>query len=340
MAKKDPHIDYDLLAKYLAGECTDGELQQIESWLSENEENRAVFNQSRKLLADTRTADTFGKISFDTSRAWNKVHTRLDMTGVRSSDLAERKNRLLYVAMRVAAVLFITIGATYYFYTKQAGELIYETSYGQIGEYYLIDSTRVVLRENSSLRTDNKFNINDRQVRLTGIAYFDVTKNSEKPFIITTENAWISVLGTQFLVDESSPDAVSVTVESGKVKFASRKAPEKVSVILENNEKAELRIDDDKIIKSAVSNLNNLYWANNKLIYRQQSLDLVLDELGTIFNKTVVYDVAAVRNCKLTAVFRDENFDSILQHIAQSLDLKYEVRNGQYVIVSNGCTQE
>jgi transmembrane sensor len=340
MAKKDQHIDYDLLAKYLAGECKDEELQQIESWLSGNEENRTILNQSRKLFVDKRTADTFEKISFDTSRAWSEVHPRLDMTGMRRSDVILRKNRFLYVALRVAAVLFITISATYYFYTKQAGEALYETSYGQIGEYYLIDSTRVVLRENSSLRTVNKFNTNDRQVRLTGIAYFDVAKNPEKPFIVTTKNARVSVLGTQFLVDESSHDAVSVTVESGKVKFASRKAPEKVSVILEKNEKAELRIDDDKILKSTVSSLNNLYWANNKLIYKQQSLDLVLDELGTIFKKTVVYDVAAARNCKLTAVFRNENFDSILQHITQSLDLKYEVRNGQYVIVSYGCTQE
>lgn len=340
MAKKDQHIDYNLLAKYLAGECTNEELKQIESWLSENGENRAILSQSRKLFADKRTADTSGKITFDTSRAWNKVQPRLDMTGMRPSDVVIQKNRFLYIAWRVAAVLLITIGSIYYFYTKQAGELLYETSYGQIEEYYLIDSTRVVLRENSSLRTDNKFNINNRQVRLTGIAYFDVAKNPEKPFIVTTKNARVSVLGTQFLVDESNPDAVSVTVESGKINFASRRAPEKVSVILEKNEKAELRIDDDKILKSTVSSLNNLYWANNKLIYKQQSLDLVLDELGTIFKKTVVYDVASVRNCKLTAVFRDENFDSILQHIAQSLDLKYEVRNGQYVIDANGCSQE
>lgn len=340
MARKDQHIDYDLLAKFLANECTAEEQEQVESWLSASEANRAILNQSRKVFEETRHGGKSEKISFDTSRAWNRVHAQLDMSGVKGSDLVEPKSRLLYVAMRVAAVLLVTIGVTYYFYVRPSGEILYETANGQTVKYFLDDSTRVVLKGNTSLRTSKKFNSRDRNVYLAGTAYFDVTKNPDKPFIINTQNARVSVLGTQFLVDESTPGLVSVTVESGKVQFASLKAPEKISVILEQNDKAELRIDDDKIIKSTAANLNSLYWANSKLIYRQQPLALVLDELGLIFGKTILYDASAVGDCRLTAVFRDESLDGILIHIAQALDLRYERQNGEYIIIANGCTQE
>jgi ferric-dicitrate binding protein FerR (iron transport regulator) len=83
----------------------------------------------------------------------------------------------------------------------------------------LPDGSKVWLNAASSIRYPTAFAGNERRVEITGEAYFEVTKNPEKPFIVVTDQASVTVLGTHFNVmaypEESS---VQTTLLEGLVK--------------------------------------------------------------------------------------------------------------------------
>ncbi len=77
----------------------------------------------------------------------------------------------------------------------------------------------------------SRFALDKREVSLTGDAFFEVSKSSERPFIIHTQSAMIEVLGTSFNVQSKGNDAFSLSVRTGKVKVTSRKDQQQVYVV-------------------------------------------------------------------------------------------------------------
>jgi ferric-dicitrate binding protein FerR (iron transport regulator) len=81
-----------------------------------------------------------------------------------------------------------------------------------------------------------------------------------------------------------------------------------------------------------------LYWANKRLAYRQTPLADVLDEIGVIFDKEIVYDRESIDSCKITGLFRDQNFEEIIENIALSFPINYTMTGDRVEITSNGCS--
>ena len=93
---------------------------------------------------------------------------------------------------------------------------------GQRINITLVDGTNVWLNARTSLSYPVKFGKNNRQVVLDGEAYFDVTKDKSKPFIVQTDNYNVEVLGTKFDVNAySETGEFETTLMSGSVKVAS-----------------------------------------------------------------------------------------------------------------------
>ena len=108
-------------------------------------------------------------------------------------------------------------------------------------------------------------------------------------------------------------------------------------LILERNEKGVLDLVSDQLNKKDIENLNELYWANKRIVYRQQPLVLVFDELAILFEKDIQYDFLQLENCRMTAVFMEQSFEEILENMSISMEFDYTFENNQVVITSNGC---
>lgn len=130
-------------------------------------------------------------------------------------------NRTLYAVAGVAAMLCILFGSVQYFHYMEEQSITYSqasTSHGEKKQVTLPDGTQIVLNSCSSLRYPSQFSGKQRKVQLDGEAYFRVARNEEKPFIVTTHNFNVRVLGTHFDIKSYPKDEiVSVNVESGKV---------------------------------------------------------------------------------------------------------------------------
>lgn len=342
MNKGVNHIDYDRIAKYLSEEMELAERQELEHWIKSSDKNKKIFNQCKKVFSIEMEVGDSKSHDFDPKNAWKKVSARIDLTESEihqiTPEISEESGskkfniRILY---RIAAVLVIGLAATFYFLQK-SDEMVTIASNLNIKEVLLPDSSMVTLSQNSSIVYNTGFGKDNREISLHGTAYFDIKRDKNLVFTISTESGIIEVLGTAFLVEETDQTLV-VTVERGRVRLSKKDGGPDASVILKRNEKAILTRVNNEIEKSEVASLNNLYWANKKLIYRQVPLASVLNDVGDIFGKIMKYDSAVIGNCKISGIFKDETFESMIENISLAMDFEYQVKGDTVEITSDGC---
>jgi len=342
MNNRGNDIDYEKIAKYLSDEMAPQEQKEMEYWINSTDENKKVFDQCKKVFS-MELEDSSGKLlEFDAKIAWKKVSARMDQTDTEIhnivpeiSEESSKEKFSIRVLYRIAAAVIIGLATTFYF-LQRSDEIVTHTSNQNIKEVILPDSSEVILNHYSSIVYNTAFGKNNREISLHGTAYFDVKRKEDLVFLISTESGIIEVLGTAFLIEETDQTLV-VIVERGQVKVNKKDGGPDASVILKRNEKAILRRTQDEIEKSEIASLNNLYWANKKLIYRQVHLASVLNEVGSIFGKIMIYDSLEISNCKISAVFKDETFDSMIENISLSMEFEFEIRGDTVEITSDGC---
>lgn len=204
-----------LLPLYCEGLVTEEERIKVESWLHESEENRRIARQIEMLYMATDTLNVMKQV--DTEKALTKVRRRMK----------KRKEVVWWTwAQRVAAALFLPLLGAYliehYAQTDTIQMLEARTSPGMTAKVILPDSSIVHLNSDSRLRYPSSFRgEEERKVELQGEAFFDVQKNPEQQFIVSTSReAQVRVFGTRFNVEAYSEDPdITVTLVDGRVGF-------------------------------------------------------------------------------------------------------------------------
>lgn len=193
-------------------------------------------NEASKLLDSLRDAENKDLLEEVTAEVWETSAGHGQTTSVEREKYKKEARRLLrgiehskriwlrrtaYAIAGIAALLCLVFGSIHYYHYMDEQNTTYSlanTSYGEKRHLTLPDGTQIVLNSCSSLRYPNRFSGKERKVELDGEAYFRVARNEAMPFIITTGNFNVRVLGTHFDVKSYPKDEiVSVNVESGKV---------------------------------------------------------------------------------------------------------------------------
>ncbi len=242
--------------------------------------------------------------AFDTRKAINRFNRA-----------AGRRTRgfIRYMA-GVAAAAAVILGIFIFNTRPQPVHLITADA---TGIFILPDSTAVTLAPNSSLEYDARaYMRKSRSVRMEGKAFFDVTRNETNPFEITTDRAYIKVLGTSFQVDETAD--TEVYVKSGKVLFSA--AEEAEGVILTKGMEAVLNVAGRGIPEVVVPETPNpAAWATGLFEYESTPLEDVLNELSEYYG---VQLKASDYDRKLSAKFEtDSSIDDIMEMIAAAAEI-------------------
>ncbi len=176
--------------------CNATEMTDTKHNIEETEEIRTLGYALHFLLSET--PDT------ETEESLKALNARID--AMQRNARKERLRRWLYPAAAAVAVILVTIAVTF---TFTYGDSVQR--YANTGEVAVMvrlpDGTQVWINPGTELTFDRKFNAGERNVSLTGEAYFDVAHNPEVPFIVTTESFRVKVLGTVFNVKSMPEDA-------------------------------------------------------------------------------------------------------------------------------------
>jgi transmembrane sensor len=201
-------------------------------------------------------------------------------------------------------------GSAYRVQTTKPNAVLYntlETPRGGIYQLRLPDGTRVWLNSGSSIRYPVFFAGNERQVELTGEAYFEVAKNASAPFkVIINGKAEVDVLGTEFDVDayENEP-SIKATLLEGSVRMV-KAVPvplvgvntnkEKLGVVLKPGQQAQLISGGNTGNGEEVLNVDHhpdldevMAWKNGLFRFNGESIETIMKDAARWYNVDVVY---------------------------------------------------
>ena len=257
-------LPYDKIAKYLKGNITLVEKEEIEEWIQSDPVNKRAFNSLRTVW--THSDKRYKVDDVATEAHWKELEKRLASES-RLGPIVRKLHRTLssqtfrrtyYVA---ASLLFVVLCYRVLFPADEAEKVktlglprivdqeeVLETvlaAKGGVEFFYLPDSSKVWLDDSSTLTYTQAFNESERMVNLKGKAFFDVKRDTTKTFIIHARNTNIKVLGTSFNVSaEPHKSTVEVTVVSGKVSFNVEEENKRSSISLVADEKGVFYVDE------------------------------------------------------------------------------------------------
>jgi transmembrane sensor len=312
-----------LIIRFLAGEASEADIARLNTWRESDASHEAHFLQSQSIWNKTNRPEE----EIDLDAAWLNVQARLARP-------VSRNNYLGMLKIAAAVLLVCSIGWIA-FNSLYNPMLTIQTAANEQKEIKLPDGSIVWLNELSSLRYSKTFKGNQRNVALTGEAFFEVMKNPEKPFIISSEQAITQVLGTSFnlRVLKGTKEAF-LNVVTGKVRFTSVANASEVIVVA--GEKAAINSIGNTTKTGPVIE-NELAWKSGKLVFEDASLKEVFSTLENYFKIKIAVDNPAILTCHFTGTFMKPEVDDIFNTISKALQLNYSRQRKNITIKGKGC---
>ena len=195
---------------------------------------------------------------------------------------------------------------------------------GTVVRYELPDHSVVWLNSGSKLRYPTVFKKDNRNVELTGEAYFRVEAEPERPFYVNTPNGLsVYVYGTQFNVTAYEDDNYIETVlEKGKVNVVT---PGQETITLIPGEQLVYDKQTRQVQKNKVDVYGKVAWKDGKLIFRNASLEEIIKRLERHFNVDIEFNNHLGKEYSYRATFRTETLTQILEYLAKSANLKWKI---------------
>ena len=215
--------------------------------------------------------------------------------------------------------------------TSNAVALKYNTLIVPKGGYYKIelsDGSKVWVNAMSKLKFPELFAKEERRVDLQGEAYFEISKDADRPFIVQANGTDIKVLGTHFNVD-AYEGLVRTTLKEGSVQVVNANR----SAILKPGEFCE---SSEMVMKTGLADLDrDLAWYNNEFYFKKDNIHYILNQLSNWYNVEVKFNRAVNRNKVLTgSIDRNVPLSQVLEMLEYVGDIKFKI-SGNQLIVNN-----
>lgn len=254
---------------------------------------------------------------------------------------------------RMAAAIFFLVGTWYLLDAtgvlpgREDGLRAEYNIRGTRSQIKLADGTSVWLNADSELKYPLRFKGNTREVYLKGEAFFDVTPNAEKPFIVHTETMNINVLGTSFNVKAYPADKVSeATLISGEVEVQLkdqggkkiRLKPAEKLVVPNDRDSLQSRPATAPLISTATyflkedSAIIETAWIDNKLIFHDESFTSLATRMERWYNVTIRFENAAIGQLRFTGIFKKENITQALEALQLTEPFRYRLADDAVII--------
>lgn len=333
-------------------------------WLNENPDKAGLIGQARELVLEVHEI-----YKDDLSPEMIDFEIQ-EITRLAELRKREQRNILSWFGRpvwRAAAVLVLagTLGWMYYSGQSPKAEPASATSQPTVSiepmivktnhtdkdmTVLLSDNSVATLMKGSSIRYPKTFGERNRSVFLTGEAFFDVSKNPQKPFLVFTNETVTKVLGTSFRVKAFDEDnTVMVLVKTGTVSVYQKKEYESLSektereisgVVLKPNQQVVFIRDQNRLERGAVANPNLLSESSlhKELVFDEKPVTEVFEALENSYGIVIVYNAGILSECVISAQFNDENLKQRMNAICQAIGASYDMINGEIIINSKGCS--
>ena len=326
----------NLCIKKLNNELTQKESDELSSWIDLSSDNKTEYENIKRIWEGTKLELLNLEINIDDE--WNKLNSSISA----QSAIPKTKNIIsrfiekfstprLRPALAVGSLIMIIIFSLLYYINLQPEliQLTESTNNSETKRIILSDGSIVNLNSGSTIHYYEKFEEEQREIKLVGEAYFSV-KKEDRPFIISTGNATTTVLGTEFNVWARDVET-RVTVREGKVRLSDNSKIQN-KVILTDGEMSKVIENNAPTLPQKVDPNYRIGWLKGKLIFDRTPLLEITDELERTYDIDIsIVDIDS-RQYILTGSFDNEAIDTVLSKICLALDLKYVQDGAGYTL--------
>ena len=325
--------DYiQLFDKFLLKQASAEEIQVLIQWLksegsfqdwADEEWNAAASEMDTKLQRQL-----FGQIK-------EKI-SQIDRTCLPEKENRRRKFYLWFARVASVILLLSMTGLSVYYYTMSQmimPDMIVSVEKGQKANVVLPDGSKVWVNSDSRLSYGSRFNQKERVLSLEGEAYFEVTPDKDRPFIVETEELAVRALGTSFNVKSYEEEKdVSTVLMTGKVEVTS----DYDRLVLNPNERIVFNKQTGHMEKSTVENTGDyINWKYNALTFNGETFENIVHTLERYYNTRIVFESETLKKYRFTGTPGNTSLESILQILSLTSPLSYEVRDSMIILREN-----
>ncbi len=324
----------DLIAKHLAEETSVAENEIVNKWIASSEVNQMYYSEMKMIHEFSGEEVIQNKININA--AWNKFSKKLP-----EPEPATKKPILksLVNSFYSKAAIFICLlglGALIYSLLNQKERMIvFSSPASSTSTQTLPDGTFVLLNPKSSITYSSSFNTTNRELKLSGEAYFHVQHNADLSFKVNVGNVFIRDIGTSFIIKAAPADStVMVHVEEGEVIFYSA---QNSGITLIKNETGIYNLASQTFRKKSDGSFNTGTEATQTLSFENTNLRLVVETLNKEYNEHIVLSCKQLESLELTAEFKEKTATPIIETIAETFGLSITKTNGTISLNSKDC---
>lgn len=355
-------ISKKILFDYFDGKSTSIQKKMIEEWLKIKENQEHYYSYLDQWESENP------QYIFDTQKSMDLVNEKLNsnFSKIENVTIVEKTKPWRKYIIGFSSVALVILLSWFGFYspskhidisyeklvqdTKIASGDIYEKqNTGTVSMLITLpDESSLILEPNSKISySPQSYNKTNREVILSGQAFFEVQKNSEKPFFVFANNIITKVLGTSFTI-KTDINSSQVIVKTGKVSIIlqnDKNKEEKIigkglkGLVLNQNEQINIQQSTESLTKPKIVRQNELLQPIQKLTFDFDETPAIeiLELIKNAYHVEIKYNAEKLSSCKLTAQLSDEPLLEKIKLICLALDATFEVNDSVFIIKSNGC---
>lgn len=339
----------EILKKFLSGELSDEEEKIVEQWYSaiEDSASRLGLVEKFKLKAEMQRKLNAHKSASHSRRALVYAPLRPSQS-------------LFFKISFAAATLSVILLVSYALLLRPSASgpdvrIAYETFKGEVVAnsgisvkvLVLADGSNIALSPGSVIQIAESFNKTSREVFLKdGAAFFEITRDVSRPFLVYTDRVVAKVLGTSFRIDATKSDII-VAVKTGSVSVfpnnrseAGTQPAQPAEVVLTPNQQAIYNSNLGKMTRLLVDEPLVLVSdeALKDLQFEATGVPVILDAMSKAYGVDITFDRELLSSCVLTTfINQDEGMFKRLEIICEAIGATYEVEGVMVKINSRGC---
>jgi transmembrane sensor len=355
-----PEHIWFLMSRSLSGEASSAEQAELSALLAA----QPSLQQQYEVLQQLWSAD-----NEQPRPEPAKIGRILQLSAVEEAARDKRKSTAKVIhwkkVFRYAAILIVLVGAVWavdekVFRSGNENDGVLVAKKGTKTRAILPDGSTVVLNAGSRIEYDPAFNGITREVTLYGEAYFDVVKQTNRPFIVHAGGINIKVLGTAFNVKSYPGDqSVETTLIRGLVQIIRPGRQQEPPIFLHPNQKIVLPVGNENVEKtneatvtekvlpavpvSTVSYLDSTLkenehietaWVYNRLQFRGDNFDELSKKLERWYNITIHFEDEAAKSLTFNGSIENETVEQAFEALRTAVAFNYKIRDNEVYVSS------
>ncbi|MBX2843474.1 MAG: FecR domain-containing protein [Flammeovirgaceae bacterium] len=319
-----------------------------ENWKKSNPENLVTAEEAKSVLCGlnfhTHKLDDY-KYQKDLHRLRTAIQPKDNFLTTRDKSENVINFKISRSALQIAASLLLLVAVSFIFWKSEIfdfgnkqenlSQVVWVEKVVDRGEkitLVLKDGSKIKLNSESKLRFPKNFANDKRVVYLEGEAFFEVAKDSTRPFTIYSVNLSTTVLGTSFNVRAyANEKEMKVALLEGKVRVKN-KVNADIGMVLNPMEMASLNKEKNNLVKQEFQLEDELGWKDGLLLFKNANFEEIRNKLERWYGVNFIINKQPKLVKGYSGRFENESLEVVLEGISFTSGFKFNIEKGNVII--------